>query len=53
MGDKYLDPGRELKKLWKMKETFIPIVIGDLGIVTKGLIKRLEDLEKRREMETI
>ncbi len=28
-----------------MKVTVIPIVIGTLGIVTKGLLKGLEDLE--------
>ena len=39
--DGYLDLGKELKKLWNMKVTFIPIVIGALGTVTKGLIQRL------------
>ena len=34
--DKYLDLARELKKLWKMKMTIIPIVIGAFGTVTKG-----------------
>ena len=29
--DKYLDFARELKKLWNMKVTIIPIVIGDLA----------------------
>ena len=43
--DKYLDLARELKKLWNMKVTIIPIVIGAFGTVTKGLIKGLEDLE--------
>ena len=33
--DKYLDLARELKKLWNTKVTFIPIVIGALGTVTK------------------
>ena len=33
--DKYPDLARELKKLWHMKVTVIPIVIGTLGIVTK------------------
>ena len=28
--DKYLDLARELKKLWDMKETIIPIVMGSL-----------------------
>ena len=43
--DKYLDLVRKLKKLWNMKVTIIPIVIGALGTVTKGLLEGLEDLE--------
>ena len=43
--DKYLDLARELKKLWNMKVTIIPIVIGAFGTVTKGSLKRLEELE--------
>ena len=39
--DKYLDLARELKKLWNMQVTIIPIVIGALGTVTKGLLKGL------------
>ena len=42
--DKYLDLVRELKKLWNMKVTIIPIVICAFGTVTKGLLKGLEDL---------
>ena len=33
--------------------TVIPVVIGALGIVIKGLIKRLEDLEMRGRVDTI
>ena len=33
--DKYLDLARELKKLWNMKVTTVPIVIGALGTKTK------------------
>ena len=33
--DKYLDLARELKKLWNMKVTVIPIVIGALGTLIK------------------
>ena len=40
--DKYLDLGRELKKLWNMKVTIVPIVIGAWGKITKGLLKGLE-----------
>ena len=49
--DKYLDLARELKKLWNMK--VIPIVIGALGTISKGLVKELEDLEIRSQVETI
>ena len=51
--DKYLDLTRELKKLWNMKVTVIPIVVGALGTVTEGLLKGLEDLEIRERVETI
>ena len=51
--DKYLDLARELKKLWNMKVTIIPIVIGAFDTVTKGLLKGLEDLEVGGRVETI
>ena len=51
--DKYLVLDRELKKLWNMKVTIVPIVIGALGTVTKGLLKGLEDLEVGGRVETI
>ena len=43
--DKYIDLPRELKKLWNMKRTFIPIIIGTLSTVTKVLFQGMEDLE--------
>ena len=36
--DKYPDLARELKILWNMKVTIIPIVIGAFGTVTKGFV---------------
>ena len=51
--DKYLDLARELKKIWNMQVTIIPIVIGAFGTVSKGLLKGLEDLEVGGRMETI
>ena len=39
MKDKYPDLASELKKLWNMKVTIIPIVSGALGTVIKGLVK--------------
>ena len=50
--DKYLDLARELKKLWNMNVTIIPIVIGASGTVTKELLKGLEDLGVGGRMET-
>ena len=44
--DKYLDLACELKKLWNMKVTIIPIVIG-------ALIQYLEDLILTGRVETI
>ena len=51
--DKYVDLAWELKKLWNMQVTIIPIVIGAFGTVTKGLLKGLEDLEVGGRVETI
>ena len=38
--------------MWNLKVTIIPIVIGTLGTVTKGLIKGQKDLEITRRVET-
>ena len=35
--NKYMDLARELKKLWNMKMTVIPIILSVLGMVFKGL----------------
>ena len=54
--DKYLNLARELKKnnkLWNMKVTIIPFVIGAFGTVTKGLLTGLKDLEVGGRVETI
>ena len=51
--DKYLDHPGKLKKLWNMKVTVIPVVIGAFGTITKGLVQGLKDLEIRGRVETI
>ena len=48
--DEYVNLARELKKLWNMKVTVITIVI---GMIPQGLVKGLEDLEIRGQVETI
>ena len=50
--DKYLDLARELKKLWNMKVTVMPIVIVALGTVGKGLVQEQKHLEIRERVET-
>ena len=42
--DKYQDLAWELKRIWNMKVTVISVVVGALGKIPKGLVKRLEDL---------
>ena len=51
--DKYLDLASELKKLWNLKVTVIPVIIGALATVTKGLVQGLEYLEIRGQVETV
>ena len=51
--DDYLGLTSELKKLWNMKVTIIPIVISALATVTKWLVQQLEDLETVGLVETI
>ena len=48
--DNYLNLARELKKL---KVTVILITVGALGKVTRGLVKRMGELEIRRSLKTI
>ena len=49
----YLNLARELKKLWNLKVTIIPIGIGALSTVTEELVKGLKELEITGRVETI
>ena len=51
--DKSLDLARELKRLWNVRVTIVPIVISAFPTTTKGLLKELEDLEVGGRFETI
>ena len=51
--DKYLDFSTELKKLWNLTVTMMPIVVGVFGTVPKLLERRLEELEIRERLKTI
>ena len=50
--DKYFDHASESKKQWNIKVRIIPIVIGALVTVARGLIQGLEDLEIKGRRET-
>ena len=51
--DKYLNLGRELKKLWNMKVTVIPMVVGARGTIQKRLVTGLENFKIWGQLETI
>ena len=42
--EKYLDLTRELKKVWNIKVTVVPLVVGALGTPAKALEKRLKTI---------
>ena len=51
--DKYGVVASELKELWTMRMTVIPLVTGVLGTVPKGFERGLEELEIRKRIGTI
>ena len=51
--DKYFDLAKELRKLWNIKVTVLPVIIWVLESVCKILVRGLEQLEIRRRSETI
>ena len=42
--DKYQDQAKELRKLWKVKTRVVPILIGALRTIPKGLVGQLESI---------
>ena len=51
--DKYLDLARELREVWNMRVTVMPIVISALGTVSKRLQKGLKKVEIGGQIEII
>ena len=51
--ENYFNLARELKKLWNIKVTVIAIAVRALGRIQKGLVKGLEDLEIREQVQDI
>ena len=50
---KFFDLAREQKMLWNRRVTVIPIIICELGAVSKDLVRGLEELEMERHGDTI
>ena len=46
--ERYQDLASELKRLWNMKVTVIPIVVGALRTISKGLTRRLRNQRTSR-----
>ena len=40
--EKYLDLVKELKKVWNMEVTAVPLIVGDLGTLAKALEKKIK-----------
>ena len=51
--EKYFELAKELRKLWNMKLTVIPVIIGALRTVPKGMERRLKELEIGERIDTI
>jgi len=51
--DRYQDLARELKRLWKVETKVIPIVVGALGTVPKGLEKNSKETESNATLELL
>ncbi len=43
----------EMKNLWKMRVRVVLILVGSLGMISKKLENRMEELEIRRKIGTI
>ena len=51
--DKYQDLAREIRSLWKVKAKVIPIVIGALGTIPKGLNGYLKEIGVTTRVELL
>lgn len=49
--DKYLELTRDMKKLWNIKVTVVPVVVRALGIISGCLAKSLEEVEIHERIE--
>ena len=50
---KYKDLEIEVSKMWKMKKTTLPVVIGALGVIKKGMRLTVEQIPGRINIEEL
>jgi hypothetical protein len=50
---KYKSLGIEIQRMWNLKYTIIPVIIGTTGIVTKSLRKNLEAIPGKHSIDSL
>ena len=50
---KYKDLELEIQRMWHMKTVVIPVVVGALGTVKKGMVKNIKKVSERATMTEI
>ena len=50
---KYKNLGIEIQRMWNLKCTIIPVIIGATGIVTRSLRKNLEDMPGKHSIDSL
>ena len=53
MKSKYYDLGVEIQRMWLMKTIVLPVVIGALGTVKKGMVENIEKVSKSASVTEI
>ena len=50
---KYKSLGVEIQRMWNLKCTILPVIIGATGIVTRSLKENLEDIPGKHSIDSL
>jgi hypothetical protein len=50
---RYKSTGTEIRRMWKLKCTIIPVIIGASGIVTRSISKNLEAVPGKHSIDSL